>query len=292
MSESFFNRRRVLRAAGFALALALTPAAAVAGQKAGAGNKPAPEAPAQAPARPEAKPEAKTEAKPEAKTWSLKMSKGAPYTFTVKAKESALPEITGELSRLLKVPFTLSPLLSKQKVTLEFGGLNLEATLRMLAPQTYVDYVAGGDGGDEPKALAVYLQTYNEPAPAMNATVRGASEAILIEGDTEEGTDAEAQRKKEEEEPLLVTFANSRLSVRARKQPLSVVLFKIASEVGVPFEMRYESAELIDVEFQNYPLDQAIRSISPGVRFYYRMDLQTFQVQPLRLALLAPARSL
>ncbi len=266
-----------MSAAGFALALALVPAAVFAGQKAGAGTKPAPAAPAQA------------AAKPEAKTWSVKMSRGAPYTFTVKAKDAPLTDITGELSRLLKVPFTLSPVVSKQKVTLEFGGLNLEATLRMLAPQSYVDYMAGGEGGEEPKALAVYLLALNEPTPALNATVRGASEAILIEGDTEEGTDSEAQRKKEEEEPLRVSFANNQLSVRARKQPLSVVLFRIASEVGVPFEMRYESAELIDVEFQNSPLDQAIRSLSPGVRFYYRVDLQTFQVQPLRLALLSPA---
>jgi hypothetical protein len=275
MSESLFNRRRVLSAAGFALALALMPATIFAVQKPGADAKPAPAGQAAA--------------KPSEKPWSVKMSKGAPYTFTVKAKEVPVTEITGELSRLLKVPFTLSPLLSKQKVTLEFGGLNLEATLRMLAPQSYIDYVAGGPGGDEPKALAVYLQGLNEQAPAANATVRGASEAILIEGDTEEGTDSEAQRKKEEENPLRVNFANNQLSVRARKQPLSVVLFKIASEVGVPFEMRYESSELVDVEFQNYPLDQAFRSLSPGVRFYYRVDLQTFQVQPLRLALLSPA---
>jgi hypothetical protein len=275
MSESIFNRRRALSAAGFALALALMPATIFADQKAGADAKPAPAGQAAA--------------KPAGKPWSVKMSKGAPYTFTVKAKEVPLPEITGELSRLLKVPFTLSPLLSKQKVTLEFGGLNLEATLRMLAPQSYVDYVAGGPGGEEPKALAVYLQGLNEPAPSANATVRGTSEAILIEGDTEEGTDSEAQKKKEEEDPLRVTWSNNQLSVRARKQPLSVVLFKIASEVGVPFEMRYESAELVDVEFQNFPLEQAFRSLSPGVRFYYRVDLQTFQVQPLRLALLSPA---
>ena len=278
MQESLFSRRRVVPAAGFALALALAPATIFAHQQAGGQTKPAPAAPA-----------AQAAAKPAAKPWSVKMSKGAPYTFTVKAKEVPLPEITTELSRLLKVPFTVSPLLSKQKVTLEFGGLNLEATLRMLAPQSYVDYEAGGDSGGEPKALAVYLQGMNEPAPAMNAAVRGASEAILIEGDTEEGTNTEAQKKKEEENPLRVTWANNQLSVRARKQPLSVVLFKIASEVGVPFEMRYESPELIDIEFQNYPLDQAFRSLSPGVRFYYRVDLQTFQVQPLRLALLSPA---
>ena len=134
-----------------------------------------------------------------------------------------------------------------------------------------------------------YLQALNERPPSTTAAVHGSSEAILIEGDTEEGTDNEAQKKKEEEDPLRVTFANNQLSVRARKQPLSVVLYKIASEVGVPFEMRYESPEVIDVEFNNYSIDQAVRSLSPEVRFYYRLDLQTFQIQPLRLALVAPS---
>jgi len=77
--------------------------------------------------------------------------------------------------------------------------------------------------------------------------------------------------------------------VRAHKQPLSVVLFKIANEIGVPFELRYESPEVVDVEFSNYTLEQALRSLSPEVRFYYRLDLQTFQAQPLRMALVAPA---
>lgn len=260
------------------LALALAPATIFADPKA---QTPAPkpaDASRQAPA-----------SQPAAKSWTVQMSKNAPRTFTVKAKDAPLPEITGELSRLLKTQFTLSPLLAKQKVTLDFGGLNLEATLRMLAPQSYVDYVAGGEGADEPKPLAIYLQAYNERPPATTAAVRGSAEAILIEGDTEEGTEAEAQRKKAEEEPLRVSWANNQLSVRARKQPLSVVLFRIASEVGVPFELRHESNEVVDVEFQNFSLDQAMRTLSPGVRFYYRLDLQTFQVQPLRLALLPPA---
>jgi hypothetical protein len=274
MLASFINWRRALPAAGFALAAAFAPASIFATQRAGAAQKPADAA--------------QSPAKPAAKSWSVRVSKSAPYTFTVKAKESPLAEIAEELSRLTKVPVTLSPVMSRQKVSLDFAGLNLEATLRMLAPQGYVDYVAGGEDG-EPKPLALYLQGANEKAPSTTAAVRGNSEAILIEGDTEEGADSEAQRKREEEDPLRVTWTNNQLSVRARKQPLSVVLFKIATEVGVPFEMRYESAELVDVEFENYPLDQAFRSLSPGVRFYYRVDLQTFQVQPLRLALLPPA---
>jgi hypothetical protein len=241
-----------------------------------------------APAQGGAKPTA-AQAKDAAKGWSVRMSKAAPHTFTVKAKEAPLSEVAGEFSRLLKVPFTLSPLLEKQRVSLDFSGMNLESALRMLAPQAYIDYVAGGDDL-QPKALAVYLHAFNERPPSLTATVKGNSEAILIEGDTEEGVgDEETRKKREAENPLRVTFAQRQLSVRARKQPLTVVLFKIASEIGVPFEMRWESPDLVDVEFDNYSIEQAVRTLSPAVRLYYRMDLQSFDVQPLRLALVAPA---
>lgn len=268
MSDSFTRLRRAAAVSCFALAAVASPTAA---QRAGA---PSPAQKAPAPAAEAAKP------------FSVKMSKAAPYTFTVKAKEAKLGDVAAEISRLIKVPVTLSPVMSKQKVTLDFGGLNLDATLRMLAPQPIVDYVAGGE--PQPRPLAIYLQALNERPPSPDAAVRGNSEAILIEGDTEEGTDSEAQKKKEEEEPLKVTYLNNQLSVRARKQPLSVVLFRIASEVGVPFEMRYESPQVIDVEFNNYSLDEAVKSLSPEVRLYYRQDLQTFQIQPLRLALVSP----
>ena len=220
------------------------------------------------------------------KSWSVKMSKSAPHTFTVKAADAKLSEVAAEISRLAQVPLKLSPLMQKQRVSLDFGGLNLDATLRMLAPQPVVDYESGGDD-PQPRALAVNLMGLNETPPAPGPEMRGNIQAILIEGDTEEGTEREA--KKEEEDPLKVTYSNSQLSVRARKQPLSVVLYKIANELGVPFDLRYEATQLIDVEFNDRPLDQAVRSLSPAVRFYYRQDLQTFQIQPLRLALVSPA---
>jgi len=276
MSDKLYRPRRAFIAVAFLLALITSAATAFARQagNAGAQNTGG-----------ETKPE---QATADAKPWSVKMSRATPATFTVKAKDARLSEITNEISRALKVPISVSPLMAKQRITLDFGGLNLEATLRMLAPQSYIDYVAGGKDA-QPRPLAVYLQGQNERPPATTAAVHGNSEAILIEGDTEEGTDNDAQKKKEEEDPLRVTFVNNQLSVRAHKQPLSVVLYKIASEVGVPFEMRYESPEVIDVDFSNYSLDQALRSISPEVRFYYRLDLQTFQIQPLRLALVAPS---
>jgi hypothetical protein len=276
MSDKQYAPRQALIVVVFTLAVLASASAAFARQ---AGNAPAQQAGG------ESKP-GQTNA--DAKPWSVKMSRATPATFTVKAKDARLPEITAELSKLLNTPINLSTLMAKQNVTLDFGGLNLEATVRMLAPQSYIDYVAGGNEA-QPKPLAIYLQGLNEKPPSATAAVRGNTEAILIEGDTEEGTDGDAQKKKEQEDPLRVTFANNQLSVRAHKQPLSVVLYKIANEVGVPFEMRYESPELIDVDFSNYSLDQALRSLSPEVRFYYRLDLQTFQIQPLRLALVAPS---
>ena len=216
------------------------------------------------------------------------MSRAAPHTFTVKARDARPADIAGEISRLVKAPVSLSPLVERQKVTLDFGGLNLEATLRMLAPQTYIDYVTGGDDADQPRPMAIYLQGMNERPPPLTATVRGNSEAVLIEGNTEDDTEDQSQKK--EQDPLKVTFANNLLSVSAHKQPLSVVLFKIANEIGVPFELRYESPEVVDVEFSNYSVEQAVKSLSPGIRFYYRLDLQTFQAQPLRMVLAAPAQ--
>lgn len=274
MSDGVVNSLRVLGVCGLALALA-APSAASAQQKGGAAAAAESAKVTQGAARGKSQ-------------WSVRMSRNAPRTFTVRAKDAPLGEITGEFAKLLKIPFSLSPLMAKQRVTLDFSGMNLEASLRLLAPHPYIDYVAGGEDSTEAKPLAVYLHALNERAPSASAVVKGDSEAILIEGNTEESP-GEAVEKKDEDEPLKVTFAGSQLSVRARKQPLSIVLFKVASEVGVPFEMRYDTAEVIDVDFSNYSLDQAVRTLSPYVRFYYRADLQTFEIQPLRIALVAPA---
>ena len=226
----------------------------------------------------------------EKRAWSLRMSREMPTTFTLKAKEARLDEITSELSRLIKAPVFVSPVLQKQRLSLEFSGMPLEATIRMLAPQSYIDYEVGGDQQALPKTLAIYLNSINEPPPSTTQVVKGNSEAILIEGDTEEGVgDEETQKKREEESPLKVSFARNNLSIRARKQPLTVVLFKIASELGIPFEMRYESPEIVDVDFNNYTVEQALRSLSTSVRLFYRTDLQNYDVQPLRIVLAAPA---
>jgi hypothetical protein len=255
-------------------------------------------APAQqsSPAAPSAAPAARkqpADQKPPAdrKPWTVRMSRDVPHTFTIRAKDASLAEITAEMGRLLKIPFNLSPVMAKQKVSLDFAAQPLDSAIRSLSPYAYIDYVAGGDDGN-PRPLAVFLHAHNEPAPSITATVQSGSEALLIEGDTEDGVgDEEAQRKREQENPLRVSYAHNQLSVKAKKQPLTLVLFKVASELGIPFDLRWEPSSVVDVDISNSPLEQAVRTISPGVRLYYRLDVISFQVQPLRLSLVQPTQT-
>jgi len=264
--------------AAAALALLIFGAAAARAQQA---VKPeAPPAPASAPAQ-----------KPAAERAALrvKANKDAPGTFNIVAKDAKLTELAAELSRLIKAPVFLSPVMREQRVTVELAGANLESVLRMLAPHPYVDYEVSGDGG-QPRPLGVYLHALNERPPSATEVVKGSNEAMLIEGNTEDGVGTEEeQQKRDEQNPLKVAYTQNQLSVRARQQPLSVIVAKIAAEIGVPFELRHMSNEGVDIDFKNYTLEQAVRALSPGVRLMYRSDLQTFQILPLRMVLAAPA---
>jgi hypothetical protein len=227
------------------------------------------------------------------KKWNLRISKTAPLLVSLQAQKVSLTEIAGDLSRQLNVPVLLSSVMEKQKITADFVKYPLEAAVRALSPQVFIDYEVTGDYSVQPKPIAIYLYAFNEPPPAANTVVKGTSEAILIEGNTEEGTDAAASSPdgKKEESPLSVTFEKNQLTVRARKQPLSVVLYEIASKIGVPLEVRTDSTDLVDVSYSNYSVEQALRSLSPSVRFYYRANLSTADNQPLRIVLSAPAKS-
>jgi hypothetical protein len=160
--------------------------------------------------------------------------------------------------------------------------------VRLLAPLPYVDYELSGAGDAQPKVVAVYLYAFNEEPPSRTAVVRGNDEALLIEGNTEEGTDAYEKQKEKEESPLRIRFDRNQLSVHASKQPLAVVLYEIASKVDIPFDMKYESSELVDVDFSNYTIEQAVRTLSPNIRLYMRTNLTNYETTPLRMILAPP----
>ncbi|MBC7933345.1 MAG: hypothetical protein H7Z38_22510 [Rubrivivax sp.] len=224
--------------------------------------------------------------------YRLRISKEEPATISLKSKDAQLAEIATELERKLKVPVVLSSLMQKQKLTVEFSGLPLEGAALLLAPQVYIDYEVSGDAGVQQKPVGIYLHGMNEPPPETNAIVQGNGEAILIEGNTEDGVEGSGGTKsKDDELPLRVKVERSQLSVRARKQPLTAVLYEIASKVDIPFEMKYESSELVDVDFNNYSIDQVVRTLSPNIRLYMRTNLLNYEITPLRMVLVPPASS-
>jgi len=221
--------------------------------------------------------------------WRLKVDNKTPIMMTLTAKKASLSEIAAEMGRKLKVPVILTPLMQKQRITLEFEGLPLEGALRLLAPQVYVDYEVSGDASGQPTPIGIYLQGLNEQPPAESTVVKGDSEAILIEGNTEDGLDTSASQQQQEKQPVRVSVEKNQISVQARKQPLTSVLYEIASKVDIPFEMKYESTELVDVDFNNYTMEQVVRTLSPNIRLYQRTNLTNYEVRPLRLVLVSPA---
>lgn len=222
--------------------------------------------------------------------WSVKVTKKAPVSLSLSSKNGRLSEIAAEISQRLKTPVILTPLMQQQNITQEFETLPLEGALRLLAPQVYIDYELSSDGSKQPKVIGIYLQGMNEAPPAESAVVKGDSQAILIEGNTEDGLD-ESTAKDEAKQPLHVAVEKNQISVRARKQPLTAVLYEIASKVDIPFEMKYESTELVDVDFNNYTMEQAVRTLSPNIRLYQRTNLTNYEVRPLRLVLVPPANN-
>ncbi len=204
----------------------------------------------------------------------------------LKANAALVAEIAAKLSKEFDIPVLLSPVMQKARVSIEFEGMPLEGAVRLIAPQPYVDYEISGDGSTMPKIVALYLHAINEPPPSESAVVRGDSEAILISGNTEEGTDRAA--KEDEEVGLSVKIERNHFTVRARKQPLTAVLFEIANKVDIPFEMKYDSSEVVNVDLNNATIEQVVRTLSPNIRLYQRTDLQTYETRPLRLVLAQP----
>ena len=214
----------------------------------------------------------------------LKVGSGPLRAIDLKANEALAAEIAAHLAKDFEIPILLSPVMQKAHITIDFEGMPLEAAARMIAPQPYADYEISGDGSTMSKLVALYLYALNEPPPSESAVVRGDSEAILISGDTEEGT----ERESKEETSLTVKLDRNQFTVHARKQPLTAVLYEIATKVDIPFEMKYDSSEVVNVDLNNATMEQVVRTLSPNIRLYQRTDLQTYETRPLRLVLAQP----
>jgi hypothetical protein len=217
------------------------------------------------------------------KRYKLRITKGEIIGISLKADKAKMSEIAADLSKRLGAQVILGPNIAKEAITTEFYDLPLEAALRLLVPRVYIDYEIKGNA--QPVMLGVFLLDSNDPEPAASAVVQGSSEAMMVEGNTEDAADPVENAA---DDPLQVELDDNHLTIKSKKQPLVVVVLTIGELLGVPTEIKYESAEVVDTEIKDTPFEDAITRLSPNIRLYVRADLTRSKRTALRLALLPP----
>lgn len=236
---------------------------------------------------------AETPKVPRKLAFTLRVKTKPILNISLKAEKVKLVEVSQELSKLLKVPVFLGPAMEKRLISVEFNELTLEPAVQLLAPEVYIDYEVNMATGAPPRPIGIFLYADNQSEPPENAVVPGNTQSLLIEGDTEEGVEPEsdADKKKQEEQPLRILFEKDHLSVKAKQQPLSLVLLKIGEELGIPVDIQYASTEIVNAEISKLPVEDAIRRLSPNILLFVRADLAHFERRALRLVLAEPAKT-
>lgn len=249
----------------------------------------------QNPAAPEAKPEAKSaDTKAAAKPPFVLSVKTRPIlNISLKAEKAKMSEVAQDLSKRLKTPVFLGPHRQNELLTIEFNELTLEPALQLMSPSVYVDYEISTASMAPPKALGIYFYDLNQGEPPLTAVVNGSSQSFLIEGDTEDGVEPETDedKKKLEEQPLRVAYENNSLTVKAKKQPLTLVLLKIGEELGIPVDIQDQNQEIIDTEISKLSVEDVMRQLSPHIRLFLRVDLTRAEKRALRLVLDGPPKA-
>jgi hypothetical protein len=253
----------------------------------------------QQPATPEPETKPAEQSKPE----NAKPAAKPPFTLTVKtrpilnislkAEKAKMSGVAQELSKKLKAPVFVGIERQKELLTIEFSELTLEPALQLLSPTVYVDYEIETGSGGPPRVLGIFFYDANQGEPPLTAVVQGTSQSMLIEGNTEDGVEPETdeEKKKVEEQPLRVSFLNNALSVKAKKQPLPLVLLKIGEELGIPIDIQDQRVEIIDAEISKVFVEDAVRQLAPNIKIFMRADLTRAERRVLRLVLFEPPKT-
>jgi len=212
--------------------------------------------------------------------------------ISLKAEKAKMVEVAQELSKRLKTPVFLGPQRQNELISIEFSELTLEPALQLMSPTVFVDYEID-TGSATPKPLGIFFYDANQGEPPLTAVITGSSQSLLVEGNTEDGVEpeTEGEKKKREEQPLKVSYLNSALTVKAKKQPLPLVLLKIGEELGIPVDIQNENASIVDVEVSKLPLEDVVRQLSPHIRLFMRVDLTRAEKRALRLILAEPPKA-
>jgi hypothetical protein len=257
-------------------------------------------APAQKPATAEAD---SKQAPKESKPADSKATAKPAFVLTVKtrpilnislqADKAKMSDVAQALSKSLKIPVFLGPERQNELVSLEFSELTLEPALQLMSPTVYVDYEIDTGSMEPPKALGIFFYDVNQGEPPPTAVVSGSTQSFLVEGDTEDGVQpaTDEAKKKVEEQPLRVFYQNYNLTVKAKKQPLPLVLLKIGEQIGIPVDIQGQSLSMVDVEISKLSVEDAVRQLSPNIRLFVRADLTRAEKRALRLVLTEPAKT-
>lgn len=233
------------------------------------------------------------QAKPAAKPAYVLTVKTLPIlNISLKADKARVSDVAQDLSKRLKIPVLLGKDRQDELLTVEFSELTLEPALQLLAPQVYVDYEID-TGALNPKPLGIYLFDANQGEPPLSAAVNGTTQSMLIEGNTEDGVEPETDEAKQklEQQPLRIVFENNLLTVKARKQPLPLVLLKIGEQIGIPVEIQDQAVTIVDTQISKLPVEDVVRQLSPHIRLYLRADLTRAEKRALRLVLAGQAQA-
>jgi len=213
--------------------------------------------------------------------------------LSLKAEKAKMSEVAQALSEKLKIPVFLGPERKQEVISIEFSELTLEPALQLLSPTVYVDYELDTGSMKPPKPLGIFFFDANQGEPPVSAVVTGTNQSMLIEGNTEDGVEpaTDEDKKRLEEQPLRVRYENSLLTVKAKQQPLPVVLLKIGEELGIPVDIQNERLDPIDADISKLPIEDVARQLSPHIKLYYRADLTRAEKRALRLVLAEPPKT-
>ena len=226
--------------------------------------------------------------------FALSVKSNPILNISLKAEKVRLVDIAAELSKRLKTPVSVGTSLKEEVVSIEFSGLTLEPAMQLMAPAVYIDYEIDTNGTTAPKPLGVYFYDANSGEPPITASIQSSTQSMLIEGDTEDGVEPQTDedRKKLEEQPLRIQFQENKLSVKAKKQPLVLVVLKIGEELGIPVDIQFETTDLVDVDINKMSVEDAARKLSPNIKLFLRADLLHAERRALRLVLTDLAKTM
>lgn len=221
--------------------------------------------------------------------WTIK--KQPILSLSLKAEKAKMAEVAQTLSEKLKVPVFLGPERQKETISIEFSDLTLEPALQLLSPTVYVDYELDTGSMNPPKPLGIFFFDVNQGEPPASAVVTGTNQSMLIEGNTEDGVEPATTDEKSEDPPLRVHYENALLTVKAKQQPLPVVLLKIGEELGIPIDIQFQRLDPIDADISKLPVEDVARQLSPNIKLYYRADLTRAEKRALRMVLSEPPKT-